>query len=449
MGSSQKLKTVLKNKIHALQSIKANIEHGFPYRKLNIIGVTGTNGKTTTTQMIYHILKENGLKTGYMSTISAKIGDQELDTGFHVTTPDPWLVPKYLKMMVAAGIEFVVVESTSQGLEQNRLWGVEYEAVTITNIQSDHLDYHKTWENYAQAKFRIVKKLKTGGLAVFNKDDNAVNWLKQQLAMLKKDIKQIWYSKADVTDKKKSLTGYEFCLEGVDFKLPLLGDYNLENALAAIRICEKYLPLKDIAAALVSFPTPVGRMEVIRQRPFTVIVDFAHTPEALEAALQSVVELKNKEAKIITVFGCAGKRDVARRTMGAVSARLSDVTILTAEDPRDEILADINHEIFKYGQEHNAEMVAEFANNEQWKAQNVDSLKIKVQEAISKHKKPFIAFNEDSVQSRRDAIACALSLADAQDIVFVTGKAHEQSLCFNETEFAWDDRVEVKTFLEK
>ena len=138
MNGLFKFKHELKNKYHALQSYQANLKYNFPFKKLKINGVTGTDGKTTTTQMIYHIMKANGFKVAYLSTISAQIGDTKIDTGLHVTTPDPWDVPKYLQMMVDAGIEYVVMEATSQGLEQNRLWGIQFEAVAITNIKSDH-----------------------------------------------------------------------------------------------------------------------------------------------------------------------------------------------------------------------------------------------------------------------------------------------------------------------
>lgn len=443
MNAAYKFKTLLKNNIHALQSLKANVEQGFPYKKLKLIGVTGTNGKTTTTQMIYHILQGNGFKTGYMSTISAKIGDKELDTGFHVTTPDPWLVPKYLKMMVDAGVEYVVVESTSQGLEQNRLWGVEFEAVTITNIQSDHLDYHKTWENYAKAKFSIINKLKKGGLAVINKDAEAADWIAKRLENVS-NIEKLWYSKKDISDLEKEFTGYSFKLDGVDFKLPVLGDYNLENALAAIRICQKYLPLEKISSALASFPVPVGRMDVMQKDPFVTIIDFAHTPEALEAALKSIVELKKDEAKLITVFGCAGQRDVDRRKMGAVSAEYADVTILTAEDPRDEKLADINAEIYKHAQDKNAKLFDSFKDNAEWLSADISKLKSEVDSILKADEKVFLAFNEDTVQSRKDAIECAIKIANPEDIVFITGKAHEQSLCFGETEFDWSEHAVVR-----
>lgn len=450
MSVLSRFKHLVSNNLHTLQAVKANFQQEFPYRKLKIIGVTGTNGKTTTTQMIYHILKENGFKVGYLSTISAKIGDKELDTGLHVTTPDPWDVPKYLRMMVDAGMEYVVIEATSQGLEQNRLWGIKFEAATITNIQSDHLDYHLTWENYAQAKFMLIHKLVSGGLAVFNHDDTkTLPWLTKQLHKLKKKIVVEWYSKSELTAVNKTFSGYDFIYQGQEFKLPVLGDYNLENALAAIRISAKYLPLAKISSALATFPVPVGRMETIQADPFAVIVDFAHTPDALQAALSTLISIKPPTARIITVFGCAGKRDKDRRKMGAVSAKLADITILTAEDPRDEKLADINNEIFRDGEEHKGVMVNDYPDHRYWVRLHLPSLKLKVAEALEKGKKPFILFNEDKVDSRIDAIDCALKLARTDDIVFITGKAHEQSLAFGTTEFPWDERKIVRDLLKE
>ncbi|MBW7953676.1 UDP-N-acetylmuramyl peptide synthase, partial [Candidatus Dojkabacteria bacterium] len=172
----------LKNRYHLLQSLIANLKHGFPARELKVIAVTGTDGKTTTTSMIYHVLKEAGLKVGYISTIEAKIADETLDTGLHVTTPDPWDVPYYLDKMRRKGITHVVLESTSSGLQQNRLFGIKFDAATITNIKTDHLDYHGTWENYAAAKYLVAKKLKEKGLLVLNGDDKkSAEWLKEKL----------------------------------------------------------------------------------------------------------------------------------------------------------------------------------------------------------------------------------------------------------------------------
>jgi UDP-N-acetylmuramoyl-L-alanyl-D-glutamate--2,6-diaminopimelate ligase len=439
-----------KNLFHSWQSYQANWLYGFPFRKLKILAVTGTDGKTTTTQMIFHILKENGFKVAYLSTINARIGDRELDTGFHVTTPDPWMVPKYLKMMVAAGTEYLVLEATSQGLVQNRLWGMKFEAAAITNIKEDHLDYHGTWENYAAAKYLILKKLKSGGLAAVNADDTkAAGWIRQQLQAAHLDIDTQWYSKNELSKVTQDLEGLHFVYHEQKFVLPLLGRFNLENALAAIKVTHKYLALDRIAKALLTFPTPVGRMQIMQKKPFLVIIDFAHTPHALRAALTTVNEIKPDNSRVITVFGCAGKRDKDRRNMGSVSSEMADITILTAEDPRDETLSDVNSEIFSRAGKEQAILLRRFPDHAAYKLIDLPELTDVLATELKQGKKPFLAFDENNINSRKDAIELALRLAKPKDIVFITGKAHEASLAFGDQEFPWSDLEEVKKHLDQ
>jgi len=442
----------LKNIVHLLQSVYANLKFGFPARNLKIIAVTGSDGKTTTTSMIYHILKENGFSVAYLSTIQAKIGEESLDTGLHVTTPDPWDVPRYLRMMVKRNVEYLVLEATSNGLQQNRLWGIKFDAATITNIRIDHLDYHRTWENYAEAKFLVSKKLKKDGLLVLNADDTkSAKWLKGKLSSIKQFISVFWYKKSDVANLQRSVSGMSFDLDNTKFNLPVVGDYNLENGLAVYNICKKYLSTKEIAKAFSSFKAPKGRMEIIQSKPFTIIIDFAHTPNALQQALLGVTPLMKTDSRLITVFGCAGKRDKSRREMGMVSAKLADITILTAEDPRDERLESVNNEIFKHAEKQNAKLVTRFANHQEYQEAKVDKLSNELEAVLVDKHKPFLAFDEDSIRSREDAIDLALKIAKKDDVVFITGKAHEQSLAFGkeEKEYPWSDHDAVDKSLNK
>lgn len=175
-----------KNFIHASQGVLAEIYYGLPYKKLKFIAVTGTDGKTTTTQLIEHILQKNNFKVAYLSTISAKINGVEYETGLHVTSPDPWILPKFLRLMVQKNVEFIVLEVTSQGLVQNRTIMIPFDASVITNIKSDHLDYHESWGNYAEAKFKIIENTKDNGLIVLNKDDRkSAKWLSKKLMITK------------------------------------------------------------------------------------------------------------------------------------------------------------------------------------------------------------------------------------------------------------------------
>ncbi len=437
-----------KNFIHKLQAQLASWRYKYPQKKLIIIGVTGTDGKTTVTSMIYHILKKSGLSVGYISTVNAKIGEKELDTGLHVTTPDPWDVPKYLKLMVDNNVKFVVLESTSNGLQQNRLQGINYDSVVITNIKEDHLDYHGTWENYAAAKFKILEMTKDKGLAVLNLDDTkSAEWIAARSQLLTQEIFVKWCSINDITDVKSYITGISFKYLDTKFEMPIIGDHNYMNALQAINIALRYTELDEIQEALTSFTAPEGRMQVMQTEPFSVIVDFAHTPHALESALESLSTMQVSGGRIITVFGCAGQRDKARRQMGEVSASLSDITILTAEDPRDERLRDINDEIIAHTQSASGELVYRFLNSEDYGQVKFGMLRKSIEESLAGGRKPVIAFDEDSPSSRSDAIHLALRLAQPKDIVFITGKGHEKSLAFGGREYGWSDQDVVARIL--
>lgn len=441
----------VKNFYHKLQAILANIRYGFPAKNLVIIGVTGSDGKTTTVSMIYHILKESRLPVGMISTVEVRLGNQSLKTGLHVTSPDPWILPKYLKMMKKSGVKYVVLETTSSGLDQNRFAYIKFDSGAITNIGSDHLDYHKTWERYAKAKFSLLEQIKEGGLAVLNLNDRkSAKWIYDRSGSIKQEIFVKWFADEDIANKRITSEGLSFEYEDTFFKVPIIGNYNFDNCMQAISICNRYLSLDQIKLTLETFKTPKGRMQVMQVKPFTVIVDFAHTPDALKGALESIREIKQgDDSRIISVFGCAGKRDKGRRKMGVVSAVLADITILTAEDPRNEELGLINNEILGFAEKGRGVLVDRFANRKLYQGVALKPLAEKIEIILKNSDKPFLAFDENTTRSREDAIDLALKLARPGDIVYITGKGHEESLAFGDDgkEFPWSDQEVVKHML--
>lgn len=443
----------VKNFAHLWQARKAARKHGQPHKHLKIIGVSGTDGKTTTVALLYHILSNTGHSTGFISTTEARIGKKSLDTGLHVTSPDPWQVPAYLAQMADAGIEYVVLETTSQGLDQNRFGDIKFDAAVITNVREDHLDYHGDWEGYAAAKFRLIRKVKDEGVAVLNADDEpAGSWLRRKAQKLPQTLYVIWSSKGLVTSLKLGFATLSFKYKDVQFDVPIFGaKHNLENVLQAILLCETIMPLEDIAASLHGFVLPLGRMEAMALDPVRVVVDFAHTPASLETALQAVRPLLPRGKRIITVFGCAGKRDKGRRRMGEVSARLADITIATAEDPRNERLATINSEIIGHAKAADGECIMRFAHHEDYTLTSIGEVHAQIESTLKSGLKPVITFDEDNRNSRRDAIELAIRVARPGDCVFVTGKGHERSLAFGkeEKEYPWSDQDEVKAALKR
>jgi UDP-N-acetylmuramoyl-L-alanyl-D-glutamate--2,6-diaminopimelate ligase len=423
---------------------------GFPARKLKIIGVTGTDGKTTSTAMIYHILKLNRFKVAMISTLYAKIGDETIDTGLHVTTPEPWQLPRILKQMVDAGIEYVIIESTSQGLAQNRLFGIKFDASLITNIGHDHLDYHRTWENYANAKFKLVEKTKKTGMVVVNRGHKSFKWINNKYNQLRNKMpRMVTFSLSEAEHVKYAINDIYFEFGAQMFRLHMIGEYNLENAVGVIKICNNYLNLEDIANTLSKFRSPKGRMELIQMKPYYVIVDFAHTPSSLERALNAIKNSKpNAQSKIVNVFGCAGQRDVSRRKMGAVSAKLADITLVSLEDPRTEKVKDINDEILKEAESENAKIIKRFESHDEY-----EKTKLEVVESIAKLKKPtgiVVSFDYDEVQNRIDSIDFGLKLLKENDILFVTGKGHEESLAIGDpiVEYPYSDQETLNNLLQ-
>lgn len=389
----------IKNFYHFIQAFLAATYFGFPSKKLIMIGVTGTDGKTTTVNMIYQILKRAHLKVSMISSVNAVIGKKSYDTGFHVTTPNPWHIQKYLKEMVEAGSEYAVLEVTSHGLDQNRVAFIDFQMGVVTNITHEHLDYHKTWGNYALAKAKLLRKVK---YAILNIDDKSSIFLKPRASG--KVVTFGINSQADFTPVNFPL------------KLKIIGDYNLYNALAAAATAHVIrVNNKVIKRALETFENLVGRMEEISEgQDFKVIVDFAHTPNSLERALTTLRSIT--KGKLIAVFGSAGLRDVAkRRLMGEVSARLADFTVITDEDPRTEDKLRIAQAIAKGCQ----------------KAGALDGRDFMI------------------VLNRSDAIKSAIDIARDGDTVGIFGKGHERSMCYGTKEYPWSDQKEARKALKE
>ncbi|MBD3250780.1 MAG: UDP-N-acetylmuramyl-tripeptide synthetase, partial [Candidatus Pacebacteria bacterium] len=312
-----------------LRGLPAQFKYQFPARKLKIITITGTDGKTTSSTLTYHLLQKAGKKVGLISTVAAYIGDQELDTGLHVTAPSPDKLQKFIRQMVDKGIEYLVLELTSHGVYQYRSWGIKPWIAGLTNVTHEHIDYHQTYELYLEAKAKLLRQAK---IVILNLDDQSHPKIRRKLKGDKQEIEaySLEYQLAQTVK------------QAVKERFP--AQYNQMNARLAIKIAKKVgLSDKQIAHGIKSFKGVPGRMEQVKnKRGFETIVDFAHTPNALYQALSSLRTKMEKRAKknqgrVIAVFGCAGLRDYQKRPMMAdYAVKLADLAIFTAEDPRTE-----------------------------------------------------------------------------------------------------------------
>lgn len=399
--------------------------YGFPSRDLIVIGVTGTDGKTTTVSILYSILRAAGVKAGMISTVSAVIGDRTLETGLHVTTPRAPEVQQYLAEMVAAGMTHCVLETTSHGLAQGRVDAIDIDVAVITNIQHEHLDYHGSWEAYRDAKGLLFRRLMQSAykpgqdkVAVVNADDAASA---AYLRSIPAD-RHLSYAIApqlatfQAQDVTYGPSGTMFSVRDRAVASPLVGDYNVSNVLAAMTAAFVVgVPMDLIGDGVARVPQIPGRMERIDEgQPFLAVVDFAHTPNSLRQVLLTARTLIGSDHRVICAVGSAGLRDrEKRRMMAEIAAELADLTVLTAEDPRTESLDDI---------------LAEMAEG--------------CQSQGGVEGETFFR-----VPDRGQALFEAVQYAAPGDIVLACGKGHEQSMCFGTIEYPWDDRDALRAAL--
>ncbi|MEN2984022.1 MAG: UDP-N-acetylmuramoyl-L-alanyl-D-glutamate--2,6-diaminopimelate ligase [Dictyoglomaceae bacterium] len=400
--------------IHKVLGIFSSWFNDFPSKKLTIIGVTGTKGKTTTTHLLYHMWRTKGEKAGLIGTIYNKINDEEIPTSF--TTPRPPELQSLLKKMVDNGVKYVAMEVSSHALALGRIEGLFLEGAVFINLSQDHLDFHKSMENYFEAKKKIFNYLKSDGFCVLNKDDY---WVSKVNIF---DKKIFWFSFDKVADiypifwenKKEGLKALLNTPKGVlDLSLKLRGKFNLVNIMSAVAVAialDENLDL--IKKAFESFSYVPGRLEFIEEgQDFSVIIDYAHTPDSLLNLLKTVSEFT--EGKKILVFGCGGDRDPYKRPkMGEIAGLYSDFVIITSDNPRTE-----------------------------------DPMKIirDIEEGI----KTVNFKNYMIIENREEAIKTAIYLAEPKDCVIIAGKGHENYQIIGSNKIPFNDKEIAKIYIKE
>ncbi len=385
---------------HLLEAVAANIRYGFPSRNMHVIGVTGTNGKTTTSFMIHEMLHKAGYKVGLLTTVAYGVGDDIHPQIAHMTTVSAPLLQKRLAEFKQQGVEWVVLETTSHALAQHRVWGIPYEIAVMTNITHEHLDYHKTFARYVAAKRRLFQLAAKHGMrfGVVNADDDqAATFLKAVPNSLAYGIKT-----GELTANNISLTTdgsrYEARVGGDSYAIHcrLPGEFNVYNSLAAVAVGRKIgLSKRQVEEGIESLAGVEGRMTVIDEgQPFDVIIDYAHTPDSFEKLFHDLRPMV--KGKLVAVFGSAGRRDEEKRAVqGETAGKYADEIVLTEEDDRDidgqEIMKEIAAGAEKSGKRQQKDLFL--------------------------------------VHDRREAIAFAFSrVAKKGDTVVLLGKGHEKDL---------------------
>ena len=392
---------------HYIQSVVAGAKYHHPAKNLRVIGVTGTNGKTTTCFMIWHMLNSAGLKTGLMTTVAWGVDDLEPELG-HMTTVDAFTLNSRIKKIKDAGAEFLVLEVTSHALAEFRTLNIPFEIAIFTNLTHDHLDYHKTFAKYRAAKGKLFKKAK---FSILNADDPSYTYY-QNLSR-----EYITYGIKNGQNQAKNIklgvNGVKYSLSDMNIETKIPGEFNVYNSMAAALAGQKIgLTIRQIENGIKTLDSVEGRMNIVDEgQPFTVIVDYAHAPDALEKVFESV---KDHQGRIISVHGGAGRRDPSTRPIrGAILAKYSDIVIITEDDSRDEdpeaIAAGFIKGAEKAGKTLGKDLIKEL--------------------------------------DRKKAIELAIKKAKPGDLVLILGKGHEKTILRSDGPHEFEDIKVVKSIL--
>ena len=411
---------------HLLESILWQTLAGFPARNMKVIGVTGTDGKTTTSTLIYSMLNDAGIKTGLMTTIGYGTPENWHENFMHMTTLPTKAMLGRIKELRDEGIEWLVLETTSHALAQNRIWGIPYSVAVLTNVTHEHLDYHGTFERYRNAKRRLFKLAAANDRSfsnirgIINSDDPSAEYF-----LAEAGTKTLTYGidHGEIRAKSIKLSGrgskYKLVTKDkseVDVAVNLPGEFNVYNSLAAAAVgLSLNLGLEQISHGISSLSSVEGRMTSIEAgQDYSVIVDFAHTPDSFEKILSSIVKLTDN--RLIVVFGSAGRRDEAKRAkQGASAGKWADIVIITEEDDRD-----------------------------------VDGTLIMEQIGQGASSQGKI-LDEDMflISNRVEAIEYAMSLAKSGDTVLLLGKGHEKTIERADSEHPWDESAVARDAILK
>ncbi len=385
-----------------------------PSSQLTVVAVTGTNGKTTVATLLYQMFRYMNYSCGLLSTIENRINDERVAAT--LTTPSPVDLSHWLYRMNHAGCRYCFMEASSHAIDQNRLAGIRLSGAVFTNISHDHLDYHKTFDAYIKAKKKLFDQLPATAFALVNRDDRRASVMVQNTA-----ARCYTYSLRRAADFRGklldySMKGLSIRLDGHEVQSTLIGAYNASNLVAAYGVAH-LLGMETVQSltALSMAQPPKGRLDRIIHEPTHIIgvVDYAHSPDALKNVLQTLYALRTKRSRIITVVGCGGDRDRTKRPlMGALAARLSDTVIFTADNPRNEPVADILRQM---------------------------------QEHLTTEQRKKVLVIED----RRQAIRTAVFIARPTDVVLVAGKGHETYQEIAGQRIPFDDKEELVKALEE
>lgn len=393
---------IVQDSAEALGYIAANF-YDNPSKEIKMVGITGTNGKTTTSTLLFNLFRKLGFSCGLLSTVINRIDDKTI-AATH-TTPNPVALNQLLREMADEGCEYCFMEASSHAIHQHRVTGIDFDIAVFTNISHDHLDYHGTFKNYINAKKALFDSLKSNAIALVNKDDKHADVMVQNTDASVR--KYALHAMADYKAKviENQFSGLHLSIDGAELYSKLVGGFNASNLLCVYAVAQEFgIEKLELLTALSTLESVEGRFQYTKsENDITAIVDYAHTPDALENVLKTIKEIRTGNEKVISLVGCGGDRDKSKRPlMAAIAAQFSDQLILTSDNPRTENPSQI-----------------------------IEDMKDGLD--------PVGARKSISLPDRKEAIKLACSMATEGDIILIAGKGHETYQEINGVRHPFDD----------
>ncbi|MFN8296825.1 MAG: UDP-N-acetylmuramoyl-L-alanyl-D-glutamate--2,6-diaminopimelate ligase [Chitinophagales bacterium] len=402
------------NDARRISAVMACNYYEHPSKKLKLVGVTGTNGKTSVATLLHQIYVEKNHKSGLLSTIVNKINNEEIPSTH--TTPDPIAINELLQKMVDQNCEYAFMEVSSHAADQDRIYGLDFTGAIFTNITHDHLDYHKTFQEYIYAKKKFFDQLPVSAFALTNIDDK-----RGEVMLQNTEAKKYSYAVKSLADFRfkileNSFNGLIVQCDDVDIHLQMIGRFNAYNLLAIYATCILLgMEKQEALTAISTLKGAEGRFDCITssQQKIIGIIDYAHTPDALKNVLDTINEIRTHNEQVITVVGCGGNRDKAKRPdMAHIASELSNKIILTSDNPRNEVPEEIINDMKAGVPAHNYNKVM-------------------------------------SITDRREAVRVACNLANSRDIILLAGKGHEKYQEINGIKYPFDDKAILQETFEE
>jgi UDP-N-acetylmuramoyl-L-alanyl-D-glutamate--2,6-diaminopimelate ligase len=411
---------------------------------LELIGVTGTSGKTIVASTIHHLLHAGGLSVGLISTLGVFAGKEKLDRewqDFTVNLTRPGILDRALKKLHKLGMQYVVVELPVNLLEDGAVKNKEFTAMVVTNIYKD-LDVYSQfgdYPEYAKYIFSAIRKIKNEGLVVLNADDDSAGWLADQAKSIEQNIYAAWISQFMATEVEQILGGMRFKFNGGIYATRNFTNLGLMNTMQALQIAAKFVGTNVLDAGLNTFPGVPGRFDTFDMQGRTVIVDYPYLESSIGRALAALKPLVPAGKRLIVVFGAAGERGPQRYRLVLPVSKHADLMLLCAQDPRRDHVANINSAMIELVELQGAAVVDRFTSHDEYSAVDKKNLQLKINRVIENGDKPLLAFDASSPSSRYDAVDFALRSAEIGDVILLLGKGDDEVIDFGDALYEWND----------